>query len=320
MTADIDQLRVVLLAGGVGGAKLAVGLDKVLDAGHLTVVVNTGDDFVHFGLKICPDLDTVCYALGGLSDETHGWGLANDTWEVRKALEALGAPTWFQLGDRDLATHLTRTHLLHEKWSLTEITRHFCKIWKINSRVLPMTDADSPTFLEGENKEILSFQEYFVHQHFQPKVRQILFPNAHEVKPTKEVCNAIDSADLVFLGPSNPWVSIDPILAVSGMREKIRAKKAIAVSPIVQGRAFKGPASKMFTEMGIQPSSKSVLKHFEPLLRGFIHDQLDDAEFQNENSSDIIIKSSNTVMNCEGDKIQLARTALEFGQALIERG
>ena len=316
MSNRITDLRVVALAGGVGGAKLVVGLDQLLPPGQLTAIVNTGDDFEHFGLKICPDLDTVCYSLAGMADSQHGWGLANETWQVSRSLESLEAPTWFQLGDRDLATHLERTRLLQAGLSLSEVTSRFCRLWGIHSSVLPMSDAPAPTLIKTRDDRILGFQEYFVRERFAPEVSAVILNGGSPAEPAADLLPALSQADLVVICPSNPWVSIDPILNVSGIRPLLYSKPVIAVSPIIQGQALKGPAAKLFTELGIEPSARAVREHYGELLNAFMMDQLDRSESENDTSKGIINRYTNTIMKTEEDKRQLARAVLELGLRL----
>ena len=316
MSNRITDLRVVALAGGVGGAKLVVGLDQLLPPGQLTAIVNTGDDFEHFGLKICPDLDTVCYSLAGMADSQHGWGLANETWQVSRSLESLEAPTWFQLGDRDLATHLERTRLLQAGLSLSEVTSRFCRLWGIHSSVLPMSDAPAPTLIKTRDDRILGFQEYFVRERFAPEVSAVILNGGSPAEPAADLLPALSQADLVVICPSNPWVSIDPILNVSGIRPLLYSKPVIAVSPIIQGQALKGPAAKLFTELGIEPSARAVREHYGDLLNAFMMDQLDRSESENDTSKGIINRYTNTIMKTEEDKRQLARAVLELGLRL----
>ena len=316
MSNRITDLRVVALAGGVGGAKLVVGLDQLLPPGQLTAIVNTGDDFEHFGLKICPDLDTVCYSLAGMADSQHGWGLANETWQVSRSLESLEAPTWFQLGDRDLATHLERTRLLQAGLSLSEVTSRFCRLWGIHSSVLPMSDAPAPTLIKTRDDRILGFQEYFVRERFAPEVSAVILNGGSPAEPAADLLPALSQADLVVICPSNPWVSIDPILNVSGIRPLLYSKPVIAVSPIIQGQALKGPAAKLFTELGIEPSARAVREHYGDLLNAFMMDQLDRSESENDTSKGIINYYTNTIMKTEEDKRQLARAVLELGLRL----
>lgn len=306
-------MKVVALAGGVGGAKLADGLARCLSPQDLTIVVNTGDDFVHFGLKICPDLDTVCYTLAGLANPETGWGRAGETWHTLNALEALGAPTWFQLGDQDLATHLERTRRLAEGETLSEVTRFFCQRWGIQHRVLPMSDEIVQTVVETDLGD-LSFQEYFVKYRFEPSVRGFRFEGAVQAKAAPGVLEAITSSDIVIFCPSNPWVSIDPILAVSGVRQALLRAKVIAVSPIVGGKALKGPAAKMFAEIGIPPSAQAVALHYGSLLRGFVFDRLDAAEELDIRSVGVRTLVTDTVMKTPADRQRLATEILTFAQ------
>lgn len=306
-------MKVVALAGGVGGAKLADGLARCLSPQDLTIVVNTGDDFVHFGLKICPDLDTVCYTLAGLANPETGWGRAGETWHTLNALEALGAPTWFQLGDQDLATHLERTRRLAEGETLSEVTQFFCQRWGIQHRVLPMSDDVVQTVVETDLGD-LSFQEYFVKYRFEPSVRGFRFEGATQATAAPGVLEAITSSEIVIFCPSNPWVSIDPILAVSGVRQALLRAKVIAVSPIVGGKALKGPAAKMFAEIGIPPSAQAVALHYGSLLSGFVFDRLDAAEELEIRSVGVRTLVTDTVMKNPADRQRLATEILTFAQ------
>ncbi len=306
-------MKVVALAGGVGGAKLADGLARCLSPQDLTIVVNTGDDFVHFGLKICPDLDTVCYTLAGLANPETGWGRAGETWHTLNALEALGAPTWFQLGDQDLATHLERTRRLAEGETLSEVTQFFCQRWGIQHRVLPMSDDVVQTVVETDLGD-LSFQEYFVKYRFEPSVRGFRFEGATQATAAPGVLEAITSSEIVIFCPSNPWVSIDPILAVSGVRQALLRAKVIAVSPIVGGKALKGPAAKMFAEIGIPPSVQAVALHYGSLLSGFVFDRLDAAEELEIRSVGVRTLVTDTVMKNPADRQRLATEILTFAQ------
>ena len=268
--------RVVALAGGVGGAKLADGLAQVLHPDMLTVIVNTGDDFVHLGLRISPDLDTVCYTLAGLDNPVTGWGLEGDSWHMLNKLRQMGLPDWFQIGDTDLATHITRTARLAEGWTLSQVTQHFCKTWGIQVKVLPMSD-DVIQTLVYTNEGVLEFQEYFVHRKCQPQVTGFQFAGVEKSNPAPGVLEAIKAADVVVLCPSNPWVSIDPILSVPGIRSALNGRFVLAVSPLIGGRAVKGPAAKMFSELGITPSAYAVACHYSDLINCIIIDN-EDAE------------------------------------------
>lgn len=316
--SQFSTLKVAVLAGGVGGAKLVLGLDRVLSPGNLSAIVNTGDDFTHFGLKICPDIDSVCYSLAGLANKSYGWGLEGETWNVADALEVLGAPTWFQLGDRDLATHLERTRLLGQGKKLSQVVADFCANWGILSHVLPMSDEDAPTLIETKAGAILPFQDYLVREKAQPEVNRILLHGGFEPMLSQGALFAIQEADLVVIAPSNPWVSIDPILGLSGMRDALKTKFVVAVSPIIQGKAIKGPAAKMFAELGIEPSSLAVLKHYSDLLDLFVYDASEKPMNLAEIPEGIETIQLQTIMTDEADKVQLASAIL--GHCIAQNG
>ena len=308
---QFSKLKIAVLAGGVGGAKLVLGLDRVLSPGNLSAIVNTGDDFTHFGLKICPDLDSVCYSLAGLANKTYGWGLEGETWNVADALETLGAPTWFQLGDRDLATDLERTRLLGQGKKLSQVVADFCVNWGILSHILPMSDDDAPTLIETKAGTILPFQDYLVREKAQPEVNRILLHGGFEPTVLPEALLAIQEADLVVIAPSNPWVSIDPILGLKEMKTVLEGKFVIAVSPIIQGKAIKGPAAKMFAELGIEPSSLAVLRHYSDLLDLFVYDSSEKPMLSSDIPVGIETVQLQTIMTDEADKVQLASAVLE---------
>ena len=299
---QISDLKVTVLAGGVGGAKLVLGFDRILEAGNLSVIVNTGDDFRHFGLQICPDLDSVCYALTGLANKTYGWGQENESWQVANALADLGAPTWFQLGDRDLATHLERTRLLESGKNLQEATQILCNRFGILSQVYPMTDEPAATMIETKQGSLLAFQDYLVRLSAEPEVARVVLAEAERAELLPAAKKAIEEADLVVLAPSNPWVSIDPILTLKDVRKLLTSKTVYAVSPIIQGKALKGPAAKMFAELGIEPSSQAVLDHYRDFLDVFVYDQSDDRLSDQE----IETVQLQTIMKTDEDKIALA--------------
>lgn len=311
------NLKVTALAGGVGGAKLLVGLDKVLYSGKLTAIVNTGDDFTHFGLHISPDLDSVCYALAGLADPLHGWGRQDETWQTLEELRRIGAPDWFALGDKDLAWHLERRRRLDEGETLTQTTADFCEINGIHSLILPMCDELAPTLIRTKEGEWLGFQDYFVRQECQPEVAEIALLGNREVPASHLVIRALRESDLVVLAPSNPWVSIDPILALKGVREILLEKPVVAVSPIIQGSALKGPAAKMFKDLGIQPSALAVRQHYESILDGFIFDNLDAQNAESWEASAIINESCQTIMKDETDKVNLAEAVISLGVRIL---
>jgi LPPG:FO 2-phospho-L-lactate transferase len=270
----ISGLTIAALAGGVGGAKLADGLAQVLQPEKLTVIVNTADDFIHLGLRISPDLDTVCYTLAGVANPITGWGRMNETWNAYDQLKRLGLPDWFQLGDADLATHIARTARQNEGWSLTQVTGEFCRRMGIGVHVLPMSDDVVQTRVYSDVGE-LGFQEYFVQRKCVPVVKEIKFLGAELSSPAPGVLQAIEKADAIIFCPSNPWVSIDPILAVPGIRQALKGHLVLAVSPLIGDKALKGPAAKMFSELGIQPSAIAIAEHYGGLLNCIVIDNSD---------------------------------------------
>lgn len=320
-------MRITALAGGVGGAKLAHGLAQILPPEDLTIIVNTGDDFEHLGLYICPDLDTVCYTLAGLANPQTGWGRANETWNAMANLKRLGAPDWFNLGDSDLATHIERTRRLKEGQTLSQITRDFCKAWGVKHTVLPMSDQPVRTIVETEEGD-LPFQEYFVHRKCEPRVKGFRFEGADVAEPAPGTREAIQSAEAVVICPSNPWVSIDPILRVlsltpsphppfsspkgrgEGGRRGDRVR--VAVSPIIGGQTVKGPAAKMFAELGIEPSALAVAKHYGALLTGFVMDEADAQLREEVRGLNMRVLVTNTLMQSLDDRMQLASEVVNF--------
>ncbi len=301
----------VALAGGVGGAKLAHGLAQILPPQTLTILVNTGDDFEHFGLTICPDLDTVCYTLAGLANPETGWGRREESWRALENVRRLGGPDWFRLGDQDLGTHLERTRRLREGQPLSAITRDFCRAWGIAHRVLPMSDDPVRTIVSTEEYGDLPFQEYFVRYAWQPRVRGFRFQGAATARPLPEAVKALAEADAVILCPSNPWVSIDPILAIYAPYLP-KKRPVIAVSPIIGGQAVKGPAAKMFTELGIEASARSVAEHYRPHLTDFVLDQADAALQESIAGMGIRVHLAHTLMHTEADRRRLAEDVLNF--------
>jgi LPPG:FO 2-phospho-L-lactate transferase len=309
-------MKIVALAGGVGGAKMADGMAQALPAEDLTVIVNTGDDFDYLGLKICPDLDTVCYTLAGLANPSTGWGQIHETWNAIQNLEKLGGPTWFSLGDRDLGTHLARTYHLREGKTLSQITRDFCRSWGVKPRVLPMSDDPTPTIVLTSKGE-LPFQEYFVHQQCAPEVIGFRFEGIEKARPAPGVLEAMESAALIVICPSNPWVSIDPILAIPGVRDNLCNRPVVAVSPIIGGKTVKGPAAKMFAELNIQPSAVAVARHYGAqtaggLLTGFVMDTVDAASAAQVLEMGIPPLVTQTLMQSQADRLRLAKETLAF--------
>jgi LPPG:FO 2-phospho-L-lactate transferase len=309
-------MKIVALAGGVGGAKLVDGLAMLLRPEDLTVIVNTGDDFEYLGLYICPDLDTVCYTLAGLANSETGWGRINETWRTLEDLKILGGPVWFQLGDQDLATHLERTRRLDAGQPLSQVVREFCVAWKIKQTVLPMADQIVRTIVKTDEGD-LEFQDYFVRRGCSPTVRGFEFRGIEAACPASGVIQAIDDSDAVVICPSNPWVSIGPILALPGMSSKIGSKQVIAVSPLIGGQAVKGPAAKMYRELGFDPSALAVANHYKGLATGFILDKTD-AQFQ-EQIREVKMRPfvTETLMKTREDRRRLAQDVLNFAGSIL---
>ena len=300
-------MKIVTLAGGVGGAKFAYGLAQILPPEELTVIVNTGDDFEHYGLYVSPDLDTVCYTLAGMANPETGWGLMNESWNVIENASKLGGPDWFRLGDQDLGTHLERTRRLKEGQTLTQITKDFCKAWGVEHVVLPMSDQPVRTIVETKEGD-LAFQEYFVHRRCEPSVRGFRFDGLELAEPAPGAREAIQSADAVIICPSNPWVSIDPVLQVMKRIEP----PVIAISPIISGQTVKGPAAKMFLELGIEPSALAVANHYCDLVTGFVLDTSDQKLEENIRSLNMRTLVTNTLMKSLDNRKQLASDVLDF--------
>ena len=269
----------VALSGGIGGAKLALGLARLLGE-RLTVIVNTGDDFEHLGLEISPDVDTTLYTLAGIANPETGWGRRDETWSFMEAIGELGGPTWFKLGDRDLATHVERTQRLRAGETPTAVTAHLARRLGVTARILPMTDAPVRTVVESD-AGTLAFQDYFVREQCRPAVRSLRYEGAAAARVTSEAAAALSAATLggIIVCPSNPWLSIDPILAVPGLREAIRASGApvVAVTPIVAGKAVKGPTAKIMAELGLPPDVGSIVRHYGDLLDQVVVDAADGA-------------------------------------------
>jgi LPPG:FO 2-phospho-L-lactate transferase len=306
-------MKIVALAGGVGGAKLADGLAQLLTPEELTIVVNTGDDFEHLGLYICPDVDTVCYTLAGLANPDTGWGQLSETFKVLENVHKLGGPYWFRLGDKDLATHLERTRRMREGQSLAQVTRIFCQAWDVHHIVIPMSNQPVRTMVNTLEEGELPFQEYFVHQNCQPRVKGFRFSGIESAQPAPRIVDAIIEADAIVICPSNPWVSIDPILALKGLRSTLVGKTVLAVSPIIRGQTVKGPAAKMYAELGISPSALAIAHHYEDLLSGFIIDERDSnlvKDFW------IPITITQTLMRTQNDRRNLAQDVLNSIQSL----
>lgn len=303
---------VVALSGGVGGARFIQGLAGVLPAEALTVIVNTGDDFAWWGLDISPDLDTVMYTLAGLAHEGRGWGLDGETFHALGMVERYGDPAWFQLGDRDLATHLVRTQALARGDSLTAVTARLCRGLGVQTRILPMADAPRRTMIDvagdvaGPAPRTLLFQEWLVRERAVPPVARVWFDGT--TRPAPGVLDAIAAAELVLIGPSNPYVSIDPIITLDGVRDALAHKPVVAVSPIVAGQAVKGPLADMIPRLaGTAPSAAAVAAHYGALLAGLVVERGDEADVAGPR-----VLATDTIMHDRAARERLAREVLAF--------
>lgn len=305
-------MKISALAGGVGGAKLVHGLAEILNPDELSIIVNTGDDFEHFGLYISPDVDTVCYTLAGIANPSTGWGIAGDTFHTFEALTRLGAPNWFKLGDVDLATHLERTRFYRQGETLTNITQHLCRRLEVSHPVLPMTDDRVSTWVETEEHGFLPFQEYFVKHRFTPKCRSFLFKGIEDAAPGGQVLESLNESDAVVICPSNPFVSIDPILALNEVRETMDRKFVLCVSPIIGGNAIKGPLAKMFLEQGYQPSPQAVIDHYRGLIDCIFIDPADNGEILTETRSSIMIHGTDILIPDIAGRVRLAKEILDL--------
>lgn len=306
-----ETRQVVALAGGVGGAKLAHGLAQVLPPGALTVIVNTGDDFRYLGLAVSPDLDTVMYTLAGIAHPANGWGIADDTRQMVGMLERYGEPVWFSLGDRDVATNLLRTRFLDDGLPLSVATARLAGALGVTAHLLPMTDDHVATMLDTDECGVLEFQEYFVRYRWQPHVRHLWYEGAAAARPAPGVLEAIESASAIVICPSNPVLSIEPILRVPGIREAVQQRKevAIAVSPVIQKAAVKGPTVKIMTELGLDPSAQGVAAYYEDLVEIFVVDSQDQGIVVSPSQK---TRATNILMNNVADRERLAREVLEW--------
>jgi LPPG:FO 2-phospho-L-lactate transferase len=309
-------MSVLALSGGVGGAKLALGLYRVLPPGALTVVANTGDDFEHLGLSVSPDIDTLLYTLAGLDNPELGWGRRDETWTFMAALAALGGETWFKLGDGDLATHVERTRRLAAGETLSQITDDFRRRLGIAARLLPMSDDRVRTRLRID-EGWLDFQDYFVRLRSSPVVREIVYAGASTARATPDFLAALvaDDLELVVICPSNPFLSIDPILSLAGLRGALHACRApiVAVSPIIGGRAVKGPTAKLMAELGMPPGAGAVARYYSDIIDLYVADEADADELAELHMP---VRMARTLMLTIDDREALARTVL----AAVGRG
>ena len=313
LVARNPAMSVVALAGGVGGAKLAHGLAQQLAPDQLTIIVNTGDDFEHLGLLICPDIDTVLYNLAEVQHPQQGWGREDESFLVLAESKRLGHDAWFRLGDRDIALHLLRRQMLDAGLTLTEITLNLARRLGVIYPILPMSDQPVRTIIRTPGGE-LPFQEYFVHRRTEPTMLGMHLDGLDQARPSVAVSTALAESDLIVFCPSNPYVSIDPILALPGVREAVAATSTIAVSPIIGGKALKGPAAKMMAELGADVSAVGVARHYADLLDGFVLDHAD--QYLAEHVSAIGIRPfvTDTIMRDKTDRARLAGEVLGFAQ------
>lgn len=317
--------HVLALSGGVGGAKLAAGLAAVLPPEDLTIVVNTGDDFEHLGLTVCPDIDSVVYALAGLNDTVRGWGVVDESWRMMEMLGRLGEATWFNLGDRDLAMHIARSWRLRAGESLSDVTSRLTGALGIAHRVAPMSDAAVRTQVEIAAEDgggWLDFQRYFVAEQCRPEVRAIRFAGTPGAAMSPAFAKALARPDLaaVVVCPSNPFLSVDPILAVDGVRDALAALKVprIAVSPLVGGKAIKGPLGKLLSELGAGADNAAIARHYAGLIDHLVIDETDAADAEGLRASGLSVTVAATVMREASHRERLARNVLRAAGAGVD--
>lgn len=304
--------RVLALSGGVGGARLASGLAQVLAPGSLTIAVNVGDDFEHLGLTICPDLDTVLYTLAGVVHPEQGWGRDGETWSALDELRVLGGESWFRLGDRDLALHLVRRQLLDQGRTLSEVIEELARRLGVRHRVVPVTDGRLRTRVHTADEGVLDFQDYFVRRRCEPVMLDLTFEGARKATPSPGLLEALADPALsgVVLCPSNPYLSVAPMLAIEGLRAALRVTKApvIAVSPIIGGAAVKGPTAKIMRELGVEPAATVIADLYSDFVDRVVVDEADAAQVQ----GDARFEVARTLMRNDADRAALARRCLEL--------
>lgn len=304
--------RVVVLTGGVGGAKLVEGLQQIVPVHRLTAIVNTGDDFEHFGLPVSPDIDTLLYTLAGLSNTSLGWGREGETWSFMAAMKSLGGEEWFALGDGDLALHVLRRAARDAGEPLSAITKRFVRHWHLELAIFPMSDDKVATWLETD-EGTLPFQRYFVQRRCEPRVSAIRFAGAATASPAPGVLEAIEGADMILLAPSNPWLSVDPLLAIPGLRAALDNRKAplVAVSPLVGGDAVKGPTAKLMAELGLAVTNQSIADHYAGLLDAMLIHRGDAAP------SRLPVAETDTLMKSADDRRRVAQAAMDLARRHI---
>jgi LPPG:FO 2-phospho-L-lactate transferase len=304
---------ITALAGGVGASKLLKGLIKVVDEEELNIIVNTGDDIELYDLHISPDLDIVMYTLAGIVNETTGWGIKEDGFECLEMLASYGLESWFKLGNKDFATHIYRTSLLKSGLTLSEVTAKLCEKLAVKVKIVPMSNQRIKTMIVTDNG-IMHFEEYLVKRSAQDRVFNVKFEGIKESKPAPSVIDSILKSEAVILCPSNPIVSIDPILSIADVRNALKKTKArvIAISPIVGGATIKGPADKLMKGLGIEVSCYGVATLYKDFLDDFIIDTIDESQKARIESLGLNVISTNTVMKCLADKIQLAKIVMSL--------
>ena len=304
-------MKVTVLTGGVGGAKLVDGLYRLLPVGTLTAVVNTGDDFTHLGLPVSPDIDTLLYTLAGKANRTLGWGREGETWSFMAALRSLGGEDWFNLGDGDLALHVLRGDALARGEPLSAVTARFAAAWSLTLGVLPMSDDTVATWLDSD-AGLLPFQRYFVELQCRPTVTAVRFEGATQARPAPGVIEAIMAAEAVFIAPSNPWLSVGPILAVPGIRAALTkcAAPVVAVSPLVEGKAVKGPTAKLMAELGLAVTNAAIAEHYKDLLDAML------IHGDDTGPEGLAVARSDTLMREADDRTRVAQAALDLAVAL----
>ncbi|MDT0509802.1 2-phospho-L-lactate transferase [Novosphingobium sp. MMS21-SN21R] len=302
----------VVLTGGVGGAKLVLGLLNTVDPSYVTAIVNVGDDFRHLGLHISPDIDTLLYTLSGKANAAQGWGRQDETWSLLTTLKELGGEDWFLLGDHDMAVHVLRTHMLAQGQTLAEVTRHVASKWGIAATIFPASNDPVATLIDSD-EDTLEFQRYFVEKRCAPAVRAVRFSGAETAAPADGVIEAIHAADAVLIAPSNPWLSVDPVLAIPGIRAALQQCSApvVAVSPLIGGKAVKGPTAKLMGELGLAISNTAIAEHYRGLIDGLLIDEGDECDGQ-----ELSIGRTATLMSTLDDKVRVAKAALALAARL----
>ncbi|MFT5134718.1 MAG: LPPG:FO 2-phospho-L-lactate transferase [Gammaproteobacteria bacterium] len=311
--------KYLALSGGIGGAKLALGLSHSLDPSQLTVIANTGDDFEHLGLNISPDIDTLLYTLADMNNIELGWGRKDETWNFADACTQVGLDTWFRLGDKDLAVHVYRTQRLKEGASLSQVIKELCLRFSVSTNIVPMSDMPVRTLIESDIGT-LSFQEYFVKNRCEPKVRKIRFEGTDEatLAPAFLDCLEDDELQAIIICPSNPFLSVQPILSLPGLKERIKssAKPVIVVSPIVNGQSIKGPTAKLMQELNLACNVGTIAELYQDIATAIVIDEQDESSINGIASMGLKVHRTNIVMTKLEDKIKLAQDLIKFSHSM----